>query len=137
MLAQIGVTVNLDAQPKAQHFPLITDSKTDFYMLGWGVPTYDSEYIFNFLVHGRESDIGTWNGTGYDNDAIDTKIKSLASNTDLAARNADIAAIWGEVQDQQLYIPIHHQVLNWAMADGVDITVDPEDQPKVKYFKMK
>ncbi|MCG7574187.1 ABC transporter substrate-binding protein [Phaeobacter sp. CNT1-3] len=137
MLAQIGVKVNLDAKPKAQHFPLITDSKTDFYMLGWGVPTYDSEYIFNFLVHGRESDIGTWNGTGYDNDAIDAKIKSLAANTDLAARNADIAAIWTEVQEQQLYIPIHHQVLNWAMADGVGIDVDAEDQPKVKYFTMK
>ncbi len=136
MLGQIGVRVNLDAKPKAQHFPLITDSKTDFYMLGWGVPTYDSEYIFNFLVHGREGDIGTWNGTGYDNDDLDAKIKSLASNTDLEARNADIAEIWRVVQDETLYIPIHHQVLNWGMADGVGIEVDPEDQPKVKYFTM-
>lgn len=136
MLGQIGVTVNLDAKPKAQHFPLITDSQTDFYMLGWGVPTYDSEYIFNFLVHGRESDIGTWNGTGYDNDELDAKIKSLASNTDLETRNKDIADIWRVVQDEQLYIPIHHQVLNWGMAENVGIEVDPEDQPKVKYFTM-
>ena len=49
MLAQIGVKVQLDAKPKAQHFPLINNLETDFYMLGWGVPTYDSEYIFNFL----------------------------------------------------------------------------------------
>ncbi|MEJ6404520.1 ABC transporter substrate-binding protein [Yoonia sp. 2307UL14-13] len=136
MLGQIGVTVNLDAKPKAQHFPLITDGQTDFYMLGWGVPTYDSEYVFNFLVHGRESDIGTWNGTGYDNDELDAKIKSLASNTDLDARNADIAAIWRVVQDEALYIPIHHQVLNWGMGEGVGIEVDPEDQPKVKYITM-
>ncbi len=137
MLGQIGITVNLDAIPKAQHFPKITDKKTDFYMLGWGVPTYDSEYIFNFLVHGRESDIGTWNGTGYDNDALDAKIVSLASNTDLEARNADIAAIWRVVQDEQLYIPIHHQVLNWGMSDKLGIDVDPEDQPMVKYFSVK
>ena len=136
MLGQIGITVNLEAIPKAQHFPKITDGKTDFYMLGWGVPTYDSEYIFNFLVHGRESDIGTWNGTGFDNDELDAKIKSLASNTDLEARNADIADIWRVVQDEVLYIPIHHQVLNWGMAEGVGIEVDPEDQPKVKYFTM-
>ncbi|MGP6089719.1 ABC transporter substrate-binding protein [Antarctobacter jejuensis] len=136
MLGQIGITVNLDAKPKAQHFPLITEGKTDFYMLGWGVPTYDSEYIFNFLVHGREADIGTWNGTGYDNDEIDAKIKSLASNTDLDSRNADIAAIWRVVQDEQLYIPIHHQVLNWGMAEKFGIEVDPEDQPKVKYFTI-
>ena len=137
MLGQIGITVNLDAIPKAQHFPKITDGKTDFYMLGWGVPTYDSEYIFNFLVHGREDDIGTWNGTGFDNDELDSKIKSLASNTDLDARNADIASIWRVIQDEQLYIPIHHQVLNWGMADGVGIEVDAEDQPRVKYFTMK
>ncbi len=136
MLGQIGITVNLDAKPKAQHFPLITDGKTDFYMLGWGVPTYDSEYIFNFLVHGRESDIGTWNGTGYDDDELDAKIKSLASNTDLIARNEDIAAIWRVVQDEQLYIPIHHQVLNWGMAENLDINVDPEDQPMVKHFGL-
>ena len=136
MLGQIGITVNLDAIPKAQHFPKITDGKTDFYMLGWGVPTYDSEYIFNFLVHGREDSIGTWNGTGFDNDDVDAKIKSLASNTDLDARNADIADIWRVVQDEALYIPIHHQVLNWGMANGVGIEVDPEDQPKVKYITM-
>lgn len=136
MLAQIGVTVNLDAKPKAQHFPLITDGKTDFYMLGWGVPTYDSEYIFNFLVHGRESDIGTWNGTGFDSDDLDAKIKSLASNTDLASRDQTIAEIWKVVQDEQLYIPVHHQVLNWSMVEKVQIDVDPEDQPKVKYFEI-
>ena len=51
MLAKIGVKVNLDAKPKAQHFPLLSNLETDFYMLGWGVPTYDSEYIFNFLAH--------------------------------------------------------------------------------------
>ena len=134
MLGQIGVTVNLDAIPKAQHFPKITDGATDFYMLGWGVPTYDSEYIFNFLVHGREDSIGTWNGTGFDNDDLDGKIISLASNTDLEARNADIADIWRVIQDEQLYIPIHHQVLNWGMSDSLGIEVDPEDQPMVKYF---
>ena len=136
MLGQIGVTVNLNAQPKAQHFPLITDGKTDFYMLGWGVPTYDSEYIFNFLVHGRESDIGSWNGTGFDNDDLDAKIKTLASNTDLDARNQDIADIWRVVQDEVLYIPIHHQVLNWGMAENLAFEVDPEDQPMIKHLKL-
>ena len=134
MLAQIGVTVNLDAKPKAQHFPLITNDQTDFYMLGWGVPTYDSEYIFNFLVHTRGSDRGSWNGTGFTNADIDAKIVSLESETDLAARNATIQDIWTVVQDEQLYIPIHHQVLNWGMSQKVNVDVSPEDDPKFKYF---
>jgi peptide/nickel transport system substrate-binding protein len=137
MFGQIGITVNLDAKPKAQHFPLISSGGTDFYMLGWGVPTYDSEYIFNFLVHTRGEERGSWNGTGYSNPDLDAKIVSLASETDLDKRNATIAEIWNTVQDEVLYLPIHHQVLNWGMKENVGIEVSPEDDPKMKYFTMK
>ena len=136
MMAQIGITVNLDAKPKAQHFPLITNGETDFYMLGWGVPTYDSEYIFNFLVHTRGSERGSWNNTGYSNPELDAKIVSLASETDLEKRNATIAEIWEVVQDETIYLPIHHQVLNWGMKETVGIEVSPEDDPKMKFFEM-
>jgi peptide/nickel transport system substrate-binding protein len=50
MMGQIGITVDLVAQTKALHFPLIEKYETDFYMLGWGVPTFDSAYVFDFFV---------------------------------------------------------------------------------------
>ncbi len=136
MLAQIGITIQLEALPKAQHFPLIGGLKTDFYMLGWGVPTYDSEYIFNFLVHTKGEKYGSWNGVRFSDTDVDAKIKSLASETDLEKRNQTIADIWSVVQKEQLYIPIHHQVLNWGMSNKVDTGVAPDDTPKFKYFKM-
>lgn len=137
MMGQIGVTVNLDAKPKAQHFPLIQNGETDFYMLGWGVPTYDSEYIFNFLVHSRGGDRGSWNGTGFSNADVDAKIVSLASETDLSVRNQTISDVWSVVQDEQLYLPVHHQVLNWGNTSAVGYpNVSPEDDPKFKYFTM-
>ena len=134
MLAQINIDVNLDALPKAQHFPLINNLETDFYMLGWGVPTYDSEYIFNFLVHTKGDEYGSWNGTRYTNPELDAKIVSLASETDLRQRDATIADIWTQVQEDVLYIPIHHQVLNWGMADKVNTIVAPNDRALFKYF---
>ncbi|MDP5216233.1 ABC transporter substrate-binding protein [Ruegeria sp. 2205SS24-7] len=137
MLAQIGITVNLDAKPKAQHFPLINNLETDFYMLGWGVPTYDSEYIFNFLTHTKGEKYGSWNGTRYSNPDLDAKIVALASETNLPKRDEMIAEIWQVVQDDQLYIPIHHQVLNWGMKSNVGTIVEPEDSPKIKYFTMQ
>ncbi len=136
MLAQIGITVNLDAKPKAQHFPLINNHETDFYLLGWGVPTYDSEYIFNFLVHTKGEKYGSWNGTRYSNPELDAKIVSLASETDLPKRNATINEIWQVVQDEQLYVPIHHQVLNWGMKSNVGTVVAPDDTAKFKYFTI-
>ncbi len=137
MLGQIGVKVNLDAKPKAQHFPLLSNYETDFYMLGWGVPTYDSEYIFNFLVHGRDDKYGSWNATRFADADLNAKIESLASETDLPKRDATIAEIWSEVQAQTLYIPIHHQVLNWGLKSNIDTIVAPDDAAQFKYFSLK
>ncbi|MCE0504011.1 ABC transporter substrate-binding protein [Roseivivax sp. GX 12232] len=134
MLARIGVTVNLDAKPKAQHFPLVNGLESDFYMLGWGVPSYDSEYIFNFLYHTKEELYGTWNGTRYSNPKLDEMTKAIASEVDLGKRDEMIAAMWEMAKADVAYLPIHHQVLNWAMTNSVGAAVDPDDQVKFKYF---
>ncbi|MEL6289873.1 MAG: ABC transporter substrate-binding protein, partial [Pseudomonadota bacterium] len=137
MLGKIGIKVNLDALPKAQHFPLIKKKETDFYMLGWGVPTFDSEYIFNFLAHSTTDKLGSWNGTRFSNAALDKKIVSLASNTDLEARNATIADIWSTLKEETIYLPVHHQILNWGMSDSITFPVQPEDQPHFKFLTFK
>jgi peptide/nickel transport system substrate-binding protein len=134
MLAQIGITANLEAQTRANHFPLIQNQETEFYLLGWGVPTFDSEYIFNFLVHSTTDEYGSWNNTGYSNPDVDEMIVSLASETNLDVRNATIADIWAQVQEDVLYIPIHNQVLNWGMRENIDFPVQPEDQPHFKFL---
>ncbi|MFW5655757.1 MAG: ABC transporter substrate-binding protein [Roseicyclus sp.] len=134
MLAQIGITANLSALPRAQHFPLIANLETDFYLLGWGVPTYDAEYVFNFLYHGRTEGRGSWNGTRLDDPMINEMTASLTSNTDLEARNATIAELFAWADENVIYIPIHHQVLNWGISDDWSTVVDADDQVKFKYF---
>jgi len=136
MMAKIGVEVNLIARPKAQHFPLIQNKTTDFYMLGWGVPTFDSHYVFNFLVHSTTEDRGSWNNTGFSNADVDAMVVSLESETDLDARNETIGKIWAAVQEEQIYLPVHNQVLNWGMKDGIEFDVQPEDQPHFKFMSM-
>jgi peptide/nickel transport system substrate-binding protein len=137
MLAQIGITVNLSALPRAQHFPLIANGETDFYLLGWGVPTYDSEYVFNFLYHTKTADRGSWNGTGYSNPEMDAMIVGLSSEVDLEARNEAIAELWAMAEEEVIYIPIHNQILNWGIADGWDTVVDADDQVLFKYFEAE
>ncbi|MEM7720912.1 MAG: ABC transporter substrate-binding protein [Pseudomonadota bacterium] len=136
MLAQIGVEVNLSALPRAQHFPLIANLETDFYLLGWGVPTYDAEYVFNFLYHGRTEGRGSWNGTRLDDPMINEMTASLTSNTDLEARNQTIADLYAWAEENVIYIPIHHQVLNWGISDAWTTVVDADDQVKFKYFEL-
>ena len=73
MLARIGITANLNAQTRSLHFPLIENWETDFYLLGWGVPTFDSQYVFDFLVHTREGGYGSFNGARYSNPELDAR----------------------------------------------------------------
>jgi peptide/nickel transport system substrate-binding protein len=128
MLGQIGVRANLVSQSKSLHFPLIQKAETDFYLVGWGVPPYDSEYIFTYLYHTRTDKLGGWNAARYSNAEVDKLIVGLSSETNLEKRNGMIARIWQQVTKDQVYIAVHHQVLAHAMKQSLDIPVHPENQ---------
>ena len=139
MLAKIGVKVNLVAQQKGPHFTLIQKNppETDFFLLGWGVPTYDSHYIFSFLYQTRSGSEGSWNATGYSNPENDAAIRSLSSQIDVGKRNADIAKIWNVLSDERIYIPLHHQMLAYAMKRDLDVPVSPDNIVFIKFATAK
>src|SRR5690606_33812826 len=111
MLGQIGIRVTLASRPVAEHSPIILTNDSDFYLLGWGVPTFDSAYIFNDLVHTKTATHGTYNVGLYSNPELDAKIIALGTETDLDARNASIAEIWEVVKADRVLLPVHNQVL--------------------------
>ena len=106
-------------------------------MLGWGVPTFDSHYIFNYLVHTQTEKRGSWNPTGFSDSSVDEMIVSLESETNLDMRDNTISNIWNAVQNAQMYLPIHNQVLNWGMANNIKFDVQPEDQPHFQFLSFE
>jgi len=130
-LGQIGVEVTLASRPFAQHSPLIVDGTTDFFLFGWGVPTFDSAYNFNDLVHTRDGKYGNYNATGFSDPGIDARIESLGNEVDVEKRDATIAELWQFVKDQHLYLPVHNQVVAWAVRDDIEITIQPDNSPKL------
>lgn len=133
MLAKIGVNVSLDAIPKAQHFPKIQKRETDFYMLGWGVPTLDSHYVFSYLLDGD----GSWNATGYNNPIVDAVTSAIVTEIDIPKRTAMMDAAWAQVKADMPYVPIHHQVLAWGIADGFDIPIAADDAVRPRFIVKK
>ena len=133
MLAKIGITVKLDAIPKSQHFPKIKNRVSDFYMLGWGVPTLDSHYVFSYLYAGD----GSWNGTGYDNAKVNELTTAMAVETDLAKRDQIIADAWNQAKNDVVYLPIHHQVIAWGMSEKLDLPIVANDSPQFFWANMK
>ncbi len=136
MLARIDIKVNLNSQSKTKHFPMIEKNppETDFFLLGWGVPTYDSEYIFSFLYAGREGKLGAFNGTRLNDADLNKKIVALSSMTDLKKRDALVAEIWGQLHEDTIYVPIHNQTLAYAMKDSLDLPVSPQNNIDMKFY---
>jgi peptide/nickel transport system substrate-binding protein len=137
MLGQIGIRANLVAQPAAQHFPMIQREELDFFLLGWGIPTFDSEYNFNFLYHTRGQQAGTWNGTRFSNPDLDRRIIALATNPDQAARNREIADLWRILGEEAIYVPLHVQSISHAMRGGIDVPVHPSNGAWFKFFQFR
>ena len=132
MLARIGVDVNLDAIPKAQHFPKIQNRTSDFYMLGWGVPTLDSHYVFSYLLAGD----GSWNATGFDNARVNEITEAIAVETDMEKRTAMILEAWDIVKAEMPYVPLHHQVIAHAMSTKVDEPIAADDALRPRFIVM-
>ena len=132
MFGQIGVKARLDARPKSIHFAELPKGELDLYMLGWGVPTMDSHYVFHYLYETRTDKGGSWNVTGYSSPRVDALTTAMNREIDLGKRAGMVAETWKTVQDDVVYLPIHHQMLNWAMKDDIDFPVQSENYP---YFK--
>ena len=133
MLGKIGVNVNLFAQTKSKHFKELKEDKGDFYMLGWGVPTLDSHYVFHYLYESGAS----WNKVNFSNSEVDAAIRVMEGEVDLDKRNSAIANAWKIVKDDISYLPLHHQVISWATKKNVDVPIRPNNEPLFRFASFK
>ena len=133
MLGKIGVNVSLNAQTKSKHFKELKDDQGDFYMLGWGVPTLDSHYVFHYLYETGAS----WNKVNFSDATVDAAIRVMEGEVDLDKRNAAIADAWKIVRDNIAYLPLHHQVISWASKRTVDVPIRPNNEPLFRFSNKR
>jgi peptide/nickel transport system substrate-binding protein len=137
MLGPIGMRVRPVTQPASQHFGQVRRAELDFYLLGWGVTTFDSEYIFSLLYHTNTGALGGWNGTRFSDRVVDDQIHTLRQEVDQTRRNATVAALWRRLKEEVVYVPLHNQTITHAMSREFDIPVDVSNQPKMKFIAAR
>jgi peptide/nickel transport system substrate-binding protein len=133
MLAKVGITVDLALAPMGEHIAKLRERRTDFYMLGWGTSTFDS---LNPLVYLYRSD-GAYNATGYANPRVDELIDTIDSASVTYARDALIEEVWRTVLADVVVVPLHHQILVWALRDRLELPVDALDLPRFRLARFK
>ena len=122
MWAKIGVKAKLRTLPLVTYFPMIQRYEASIYMLGWGVPTFDALYSLQSLVRsvGAQGD-GNYNVGRYSNPQMDALVERIKSEVDQKTRNALIEQALVLSHQDVSHIPLHNQVIPWAMKKNIDM----------------
>ena len=139
MLSKIGINAKLNAMPRTTYLPKIPRFETSFYMLGWGVPTFDSLYALLSLMHTHvpKAADGDFNLGKYSNPKVDAAIDALKTEIDLAKRRALTKEVLMLHKADVGHIPLHHQVIPWAMRSNVSAVHRADNRLTVKWVTIK
>jgi peptide/nickel transport system substrate-binding protein len=137
MWARIGLKVNLNAMPRATYFAKIQKYDTSAYLLGWGVPTFDALYALQSLATtiGKEGD-GNFNLGRVSNAEFDTLVTGMKSEVDPKKRNELIARALMLHNQQVMHVPLHNQVIPWAMRKNVTVVHRADNRLEASWVRI-
>jgi peptide/nickel transport system substrate-binding protein len=120
MLSKIGVTIKLNAIPRATYFPKAQRLEVSFYMLGWGGGSVDAIFTLQPVLHSRnDKGDGDYNWGNYKDPQFDALIDSAKQEVDAKKRQETINKAMQYHHDQVFHIPLHLQVIPWASRANV------------------
>jgi peptide/nickel transport system substrate-binding protein len=120
MWTQIGVKTDVTAMPRANYFPKLEKLDTSLYMLGWGGAAVDPIFILQPVLHGANAKgDGDYNYGRYSNAKLDALIDQIKIELDVEKRHKLINEALMVQHDELLNLPLHRQVIPWAMRNNV------------------
>ncbi len=138
MLAKIGVTVKVNAMPRAQYFPKVQKLDTSMYMLGWGGATTDAYFTLVPVLHSRDTKGGgDFNWGNYKDPEFDALIDDAKGDTDPKRRQETIVKAMKRHHDMVYHIPLHLQVIPWASRANVEVIHRADNWLQATWVKMR
>ena len=101
-------------------------------MLGWTPGTLDSTDVFGYL-YGTDS---IWNKGHYSNPEADELIGRITTEFDPEIRDQMVQTVWSLVTEDVAYLPLHHQMLAWAMRDRVSVPVTANNNFQAQWARL-
>ncbi len=137
MLAKVGITLRIDALPRAQYFPKIQKGDTSFYMLGILPTTHDAWSSLFSIAHsvGKEG-AGDWNFGRYSNPKMDALIDAIRVEMNPANRNQLIEQALLLHNADVAHIPLYQQVTPWAMRSSVKAVHTPDNFLDIRWVNV-
>ncbi|HMS04231.1 MAG TPA: ABC transporter substrate-binding protein [Burkholderiaceae bacterium] len=138
MWAKAGVKAKLRTLPLVTYFPMIQRYEASIYMLGWGVPTFDTLYSLQSLTRSVAGGAdGNYNVGRYSNQRMDYIVDRAKQETDGSVRTRLLTEGLQLQNDTVAHIPLHNQLIPWAMKKSVDVVHRADNRIDWRLVKLQ
>jgi peptide/nickel transport system substrate-binding protein len=138
MWARIGVKVSLVLQPRAQFFQKVDQFDFAIHLYGWGGAPTDPGLVLGPVLHSFDGKgWGDFNSGRFVDAELDRLIESGNVEMDPAKRTALLETALQRVRTQVYTIPLHRQVIPWAVRKGVTVFHRPDNYVEMTWVKIE
>jgi peptide/nickel transport system substrate-binding protein len=135
MFSRIGITTKVDAMPVAAYFGKARNREFGAALLGWGSLAADLALRSLALTPNADKGHGTWNWAGYANPALDKLVERSLATVDPEKREAAARAASALAAREVAFIPLHYQIVTWAMRRQLDYAARTDEFTLAHHFK--
>ncbi|WP_167767228.1 ABC transporter substrate-binding protein [Jannaschia formosa] len=138
MMSQIGIDIDLNLIPRAQFIPLLWEKDTSFFIIGFNTAYFDAMYVLETLLMTQtgEDGEGIYNYSGYSNPEFDKLVREARVELDRDRREQLMHDAFAIARADVAYAPLHTQTLVYAMREGVEVPVRPDNFVEIRWVTM-
>ncbi|MBL8334613.1 MAG: ABC transporter substrate-binding protein [Rubrivivax sp.] len=137
MWAQLKVKVKVNGMPRSTYFPRMEKHDTSMYLLGWGGAVTDAETTLTPVMRnpGPKGE-GLYNYGRSRNDRFDALAAQSTTEADPKKREQLVKGALREWKEQVHTIPLHRQVIPWAMRSNVTVVHRADNWLEVPWINI-
>ncbi len=138
MWAQIKVRLKVNAQPRSLWFPRMEKLDTSLYLLGWGGAVTDAETTITPVMRfPAPNGVGLYNWGRVKNERFEELALASGLEADPKKREELVKAALREYQSQVHLIPLHRQMIPWAMRSHVDVVHRADNWLELPWVQLR
>jgi peptide/nickel transport system substrate-binding protein len=137
MFARAGVMTKVEAMPLSAYFGKARKKEFGVALLGWGSRAGDLALRSLAATADPDKGYGAWNWAGYSNPKLDQLVARSLGTVDAAKREAVAREAAALAASDVVFIPLHYQVVTWAMRSNLSYTARTDEFTFAHYFKPR
>ncbi len=136
MWSQLKVRVRVNAMSSTQFFPKMDARDSSLSLAGWGETSSDPANIISAVFRSQRGDGIGQSNRGYSNPKFDELAAAADLATDPVKRQGLLRAALREFYDGVHLLPLHRQVIPWAMAARVTVVHRADNRLEVNWVTI-